>query len=255
MEGLPVQEDTVSRLLLRAAKEANTEMVLCLIKKYEHENIHPEIFKWAVTSFSIPIVKALLERSPRMVNCMYHYLGTPLIIACIGQAPLAFLRFLLESGADASLEHATVDYTAMQIATTAYRDLGQCIETMTLLVRFGAKMDGDVLAWAAKQGRVLVMHYLLTAGVTHERDPIRMRRILPKQQLALHAAAQEGRWLVVLELLLSSVDANCRNGQNLTAMTVAQQIERAGLDTTAVQSLLLFWEGWKRNYDLPNSLV
>jgi ankyrin repeat protein len=252
MEGLPVQEDTVSRLLLRAAKEANTEMVLCLVKKYEHENIHPEIFKWAVTSFSIPIMKALLERSPRMVNCIYHYLGTPLMIACIGRAPLAFVRFLLESGADANLVPATVDYTAIQIAATAYRDLGQCIEIIELLVRFGATMDGDVLAWAANEGRIQVMHYLLIMGVTHERDPIQMRRVRPQQQLALHAATQGGHCSVVLEFLLSSVDVNCKNGRNLTAMTLAQGARR---NRTIVEFLLGFWELRKRNYDFAKILV
>jgi hypothetical protein len=241
--------DAVSRLLLKAARGAETELVLFLIKKYKPKNINPEIFKWAVTSFSIPIVEALLEISPDMVNHVYHYLGTPLTIACIGQAPFTFVMFLLHSGADASLEHATVGHTTIQIAAAAYQDLDLCIDIMKALVRFGAKMDGDVLAWAAKEGRVLVMHYLLTMGVTHERDPIRMREIVPIQQLALHVAARGGHWLVVLELLLSSVDANCRNGNNLTAMALAQRIERAGLDTRAVQSLILHWERRKRNYD------
>jgi hypothetical protein len=136
------QEATVSRQLWKAAKDANKGRVLYLIMKHEPKSIDPEIFKWAVTSFSIPMMKALLERNHAMLNWTYDYLGTPLMLACIGQAPSAFVKFLLESGADANLVPETVDYTAMQVVVTCYQNDRQCIEMINLLVLFGATMDG-----------------------------------------------------------------------------------------------------------------
>lgn len=246
------QEATVSGQLLKAAKEANAGEVFYLITKHDPKSIDPEIFNWAVTSFSIPIMILLLERYPAMLNWTYDHLGTPLMIACISRGPPVFVKFLLESGADANLVPATVDNTAMQMVVTYYQDLGQCIEIIDLLWRFGARMDGDVLAWAAHLGRVDVMYHLLTLGVTQERDPMWMRRIQPKEQLALHAAAQAGHCSVVLELLLFSVDVNCRNGRNLTAMEIAQHIDRAGNNITLLKYVLAFWRRREVNYGLTS---
>lgn len=249
------QEATVSRQLLKAAKEANAGEVFYLITKHEPKSIDPEIFNWAVTSFSIPIMSVLLERYPDMLNWSYDHLGTPLMIACITGAPPAFVSFLLESGADANLMPPTVDNTAMQMVVTYYQDLGQCIELIDLLWRSGARMDGDVLAWAAHLGRVDVMYHLLTLGVKQERDPLRMRRIQPKGQLALHAAAEGGHSSVVLELLLFSVDVNCRNGWRQTAMEVAQYMERTGINITLLKYILAFWRRRKENYGLTSILA
>jgi hypothetical protein len=99
------------------------------------------------------------------------------------------------------------------------------------------------------------MYYLLAMGVTHERDPIRMRWIMPKEQLALHAATQTGRCSVVLELLLSSVDVNCRNGQNLTALEIAQHLERTGRNVFMFKFLLIFWRRREQKYGLEDILA
>lgn len=90
-------KDTNQNLLTAAAKSCHLDVVTFRLIQYTSVPLNEEIVRAAVNTGSVPTFAALLARHPPLINMQSDKRGTPLIVACMGQQTIEYMRFLLDT--------------------------------------------------------------------------------------------------------------------------------------------------------------
>ncbi|KPM41437.1 hypothetical protein AK830_g5128 [Neonectria ditissima] len=227
-------ERLVQKLLAVAAWKSQTPIIEFLLSEYSPSSIDEEPVRAAIYSGSIPLFSALLSHDPSIINMQFDKRGTPIIVACMSQKPLEFLRFLLEAGADPNQDpDATMTYPLGFVAVF-YQDC----EVVDLLLEYGARLDqsGALRLAAWKNNKAMVRH-LLKRGADHDNNRSDLRKP-SKADLALHAAAKGGHIEIMKILLDHGVSPDVKDGAGNTATQIIDETERAGKDLSEAKELL-----------------
>ncbi|KAH7002454.1 ankyrin repeat-containing domain protein [Ilyonectria destructans] len=229
--GESLTEETIQRVLAAAAWKNRVSVVEFMLCNHPPHSIQEEAVRAAIYADSTSLFSMLLSRDPSIINMQFDGRGTPLVVACMAQKPLDFLKFLLEAGADPNQDPGRMMITPLAMVAAFYKTNTKVVD---LLLKHGAKLEqSGALAAAATRNNEIMIRHLLARGSDHANDSYPL-----KTDFALHLAAKGGYVGVVKILLEHGVDANAKDGNGKTAAQVAKEAENEGEDRRAVQDLL-----------------
>ncbi|KAH7024729.1 ankyrin repeat-containing domain protein [Microdochium trichocladiopsis] len=185
---------------------------------------------------SIPIFSKLVARDPTIASRRLDRTGTPLSVACTGRQPVAFLRYLLELGAD---PNQNPDLTGYPIALVAglYPD-DEAAAAIDLLLEHGARLEhSGALGHTAVLGREASLRFLLEKGAKPDTDAIKIGSKIGGSH-PLHDVLWGGH-IGAAKLLLdhsSSINVHDQNGKSI--MEKAAHLEAKGKDRSEIITLL-----------------
>lgn len=223
-------EETIQNLLMTAAKSSHLDVINFLLAQYPSVPLNEEIVRAAVNIGSISIFEALLARDPSLINMHFDRRGTPLIVACMGQQAVEYLRFLLEAGADPNQDP---DAAAFPLALVAalYTDPA----AINLLLQHGARLErSGALAAAARRGNEPMIRYLLDCGACLDADA----PAIGTDASPLHIAVRAGHAGVARILLQHGADPNATDANGATTIEVAKQMRLKGKDISEMIEVL-----------------
>ncbi|KEY65504.1 hypothetical protein S7711_09294 [Stachybotrys chartarum IBT 7711] len=208
----------IQKLLTAAAWKSQLPVIEMLVTRFPDVDLHEDTIRAAVYSGSIPLFSVLLNKEPSIVKRQFDHRGTPLIVACMAQKPIDFLRFLLEAGADPNQDPDTATYP-LSIVAAFYTDTN----SLDLLLDHGAKIQGSgALRAAAQFGKEDMIRRLLERGARPETDD----RSRGNREHPLHCAVEHGHAGALRILLEHGADANLLDAQHRTVLAFAEQLER-----------------------------
>lgn len=223
-------EETIQNLLATAAKSSRLDIINTLLTQYPSIPLTEEIVRAAVNTGSIPIFEALLARNPSLVNMRFDRRGTPLVVACMGQQRVEYLRYLLEAGADPNQDP---DAAAFPLALVAalYTDPA----AIDLLLQHGARLErSGALAAAARLGNQPMIRCLLDRGALLDADAPAMGTAASP----LHVAVRAGHAGVAMILPQHGANPNSTDASGATAVEVAKQMRLKGKDMSKMIEVL-----------------
>ena len=224
-------KESIQNLLTTAAKSSHLDVVTFLLAQYPSIPLNEEIVRAAVNTGSIPIFAALLARDPSLINMHFDKRGTPLIVACMGQQTIEYLRFLLEAGADPNQDP---DAAAFPLALVAalYADPA----AIDLLLQHGARLKrSGALAAAAQLGNEPMLRRLLERGARPDADAAAMGT----GASPLHVAVSTGHAGVARILRgHGGADPNAADASGATAIELAKQMRPQGKDMSEMMKIL-----------------
>lgn len=229
--GEPLTEETIQGVLAAAAWKSQLSVIEFVLCNHSPNSIEEEAVRAAIYSDSASLFSMLLSKDPSIINMQFDRRGTPLVVACMAQKPVDFLKFLLEAGADPNQDPGCMMMPPLAMVAAFYKNNTEVVD---LLLKHGAKLEqSGALAAAATRNNEIMTQHLLTRGADHANDPYPL-----KADFALHLAAKRG-YVGVLKILLEhGVDANAKDGNGKTASQVAKEAENEGEDRLALQDLL-----------------
>ncbi|KAK2596614.1 hypothetical protein QQS21_006290 [Conoideocrella luteorostrata] len=225
-------EKTVQNLLATAAHSCHPKVINFLLAQYPSVPLQEEVIRTAVNTGSIPVFEALLARDPSVINMPFDKRGSPLIVACMGQQSVEYLRFLLEAGANPNQDP---DAAAFPLALVAA--LYKAPAAIDLLLQHGARLEhSGALAAAARLGNELMVRHLLGRGARPDADD--PAPAMEVNASPLHVAVSKCRLSIVRILLQHGADPNAPDSSGATAIEVAEQMRLKRQDMSEMLDLL-----------------
>lgn len=227
----PPSEEIIQNLLMTAAKNSHLDVVDFLLAQYPSIPLNEEIVRAAVNTGSIPIFAALLARDPSVINMHFDRRGTPLIVACMGQQTVEYLRFLLAAGANPNQDPDAAAFP-LALAAALYPDSA----AIDLLLEYGARLErSGALAAAARRGNEPNLRRLLELGARSDTDAAAMGT----GASPLHVAVSTGHAGVARILLRNGgADPNAADASGATTIELAKQMRLQGKDMSEMMEVL-----------------
>ncbi|KAG7412236.1 hypothetical protein LZL87_010589 [Fusarium oxysporum] len=226
----PPSQETIQEVLTTAVKNSQFDALRFLLAKYRSVPLNEEIVRAAVNTGSIPLMQALFNKDPSVINMQFDMRGTPLIVACMGRQHVDFLRFLLEAGADPNQEPDAAAYPLALVAGL-YEDTA----AIDLLLQYGAKVENSgALAATARRGNEIMMRYLLEKGARPESDATSVGT----GASPLHVAVRAGHDGVARILMQHGADPNAADGSGTSAIQLSKQLQQEGKATSEMVEAL-----------------
>ncbi|KAF4976148.1 hypothetical protein FZEAL_7167 [Fusarium zealandicum] len=223
-------KETVQDLLTTAVKGSHLGVVTFLLTRYPSVSLNEEIVRAAVNTGSTPVFAALLARDPYVINMQFDRRGTPLIVACMGQQTVDYLRFLLEARADPNQDPDAASFPLALVAAF-YADP----TAIDLLLQHGARLEhSGALTAAARRGNEPMLRSLLDRGARPNADA----PAISTGASPLHVAVKAGHAGVARILLQHGTDANAADTSGTTAIEVAKQMSLQGKDMSEMMEIL-----------------
>ncbi|KAF4454076.1 hypothetical protein F53441_3361 [Fusarium austroafricanum] len=225
-----LSQETAQEILTEAAKSSQFDVVSFFLAQYHSIPLNEEIVRAAVNTGSTRTMQALLAKDPSVIKMQFDMRGTPLIVACIGQQSIDFLRFLLEAGADPNQDPDAAAYPLALVAGL-YTDTA----VIDLLLKHNARLEqSGALAAAARLGNELMLRYLLAKGARIDADaPPTGTGASP-----LHVAVRAGHVGVARILLQNGADPDAADPSGMSAIEVAKQLREQGKVTSEMVEVL-----------------
>lgn len=226
----PPSEETIQNALTAAIKSSHLDILKFMLHQYPFTSLNEEIVRGAVNTGSISIFETLLARDPSIINMQFDRRGTPLVVACMGQQKIQYLKFLLDAGADPNQDP---DAAAFPLALVAalYSDPA----VIDLLLHYGAHLErSGALAAAARRGNETMLLRLLDRGARLEDDAPDVSNDTPP----LHIAVKSGHLGVVRILLKHGADIHTTDAKGFTAIDVLRQMRADGKDVSEMSEIL-----------------
>jgi ankyrin repeat protein len=230
----PLPKETIQNLLETAVKHSHLDVVNFLLNEYPPVSLNEEIVRAAIYTRSIRIFKTLLTQDPSVINMQFDHRGTPLIVACLSQQTLEFLRLLLEAGADPNQDPDVASYPLALVATF-YTDPA----AIDLLLQYGARLEeSGALRAAAQKGNEPMIRRLLDRGARQDTDTPAPGMGIGTLESPLYAAVKKGHAGVARILMQHGANPNANEAFGGTAMEVARSMRREGKDMEEMIGIL-----------------
>jgi hypothetical protein len=211
-------EELIQQLLTTATKSSHLNTLAFLLDRYPNVCPSEEVVRGAINTGSIEVVKALLTRKPSVINMQFDRRGTPLIVACMGQQRAGFLQFLLEAGADPNQDPDGATFPLVLVAAL-YSDPA----VIDLLLQYGARLDSEALAVAARRGNETMILRLLERGASPTADRRFVRSRSNDSPLAI--AVEFGHVEIVKILLRYGADPSTTDACGAAPIKVAEEMK------------------------------
>ncbi|KAF4499313.1 ankyrin [Fusarium agapanthi] len=223
-------KETIQEALTTAVKNYQYDAVRFLLLRSGSAPLNEETVRAGINTGSIPLMQALLNKDPSVINMQFDMRGTPLIVACMGRQHVVFLRFLLEAGADPNQEPDAAAYPLALVA-----GLYQDTTAIDSLLKYGAKIEhSGALAAAARRGNEIMMQYLLEKGARPESDTTSVGTGASPLRVAVSA----GHVGIVRILMQRGADPNAADGTGTSAIELAKQLQQEGKVTVEMVEAL-----------------
>lgn len=223
-------------LLVTAIYNSQISKVEYLLSQSPSMELSDTIIQAAAGVGSIPIFNQLLARDSSIATRQFDRVGTPLTAACSHQAPVKFLEYLLNLGADPNQDPEVTGYPIALVAGL-YADVAPT--AIDLLLERGARLKhSGALGCAARLGNEASLRYLLGKGATPDTD-VRKIGSAGRGDHPLCDALWGGH-LGAARILLeygSSVDVADRNGKSIS--DIAALLQARGQDRTEFVAMLV----------------
>ncbi|KAJ6781260.1 hypothetical protein PWT90_10245 [Aphanocladium album] len=230
LTGADPSEETVQSLLVAAVSDSQIDITEFLLAQYPSVPLNEEVVRAAVNTGSMAIFGALLARDPACINMQFDMRGSPLIVACMGQQNLEYLKYLLEAGADPNQDPDAAAYPLALVAA-----LYSEVAAVDLLLQHGARIEySGALAAAAQRGNQTMLCYLLDRGARPQTDG---PATSPKTPV-LHVAVKAGHTEVARVLLEHGADLNEKDASGVSAIELVKNMQSKGKDMNEMLIIL-----------------